>query len=70
MIIEGEIKVPGYKTAQDIEPGECFCFLDESTLYYRAEDIYINLKNGDVFDILYENNTPVREIATKILIIT
>lgn len=69
MKIEGDLtKTLNFKKIRDIDSGECFQFLDNETLFMRAEDIYIKVCDGTVHDDIYTNNRPVREIQTKIVV--
>lgn len=67
MEIKGrQLRVNGYLTVDDLEMGEVFIFLDDSSTIWMVgdNDVYINLENGELYDT-YDSDVeskPVRRV--------
>lgn len=68
IVNNNDLKIAGFTRVSDINCGECFQFLDSETLYMRADDCYISVEDGDVFENIYCDR-PVKWVRTELKIL-
>lgn len=70
------LKTEGYLRIEDLDGGECFAFLDDDSLFMKADngDHFIDVGSGEIIEIFDDRNNnyedrPIKRVNVKVTIL-